>query len=162
MKKIKNDYLQECKRIDETIDSLSSEIYYLSAEYQKLERQLQNAKASVRFKYFLANLIAVLVFPVIVLLFSYLANGPSNLDISNQLVMYVGCVVIVAIANLAHKASQDSGGNTLVTRTCKLLNMGNISTLEHDLYSKKNTLYENKKRLEELQQERQTLEQEKG
>lgn len=164
--KIKNDYLQDyqeqCKGIDESIDQLTSEISHLSAEFPQLERQLRNAKASVAVKYFLVNLIAVLVFPGIILLFVHLTDGLSNLDTAELFGIYAVTVVIVAIGNLAYKGSEDSGGNALVTKICKLFNMGNISTLERNFSHCKYSLSGDRKRLHELQLKRQTLEQEKN
>lgn len=164
--KIKKDYLQDyrqkCARLDEQSNRLRTDIEKLSMECPKLQQQWKEERLTINIKYFFINVISCFVFAAILFFIFLKTDLVSSIKPNEQRVLYLMCVVITAVCNLIYKyAAEDSDGYTLVTKICKLLNVGKGSGLEGELYNKKNTLRQKKAELKQLQRERQKMDEEK-
>lgn len=164
--KIKNDYLQDyrqkCERMDAESSQLRTDIEKLSAECPELRKQWKEERRLINIKYFFINVIACFAFAAILLFIFFKTDTSLSMKPDAQRVVYLMCVVIMAVCNLVYKyAAEDSDGYTLVTKICRLLNVGKGSGLERELYGKENTLRQKKAELEQIQRERQKMDKEK-
>lgn len=164
--KIKNDYLQDyrqkCERMDVWSSQLRTDIEKLSAECPELRKQWKEERRSINIKYFFINVIACFAFAAILLFIFFKTDTSLSMKPNELRVVYLMCVAITAVCNLVYKyAAEDSDGYTLVTKICRLLNVGKGSGLERELYGKQSTLRQKKAELEQLQKKRQELDEEK-
>lgn len=160
--KIKNDYLQDyrekCERMDAKSSQLRRDIEKLSTECSKLQQQWKEKRLTINIKYFFINIISCFAFAAILLFIFMKTDSSSSMKPDEQSVVYMVSVVITAVCNLIFKyAAEDSNGYTLVTKICRLLNVGKGSGLERELYGKQSALRQKKAELEQLQRERQEL-----